>query len=355
MEKAEPVRVMILRSSLIFLLLLSSGCALILPEPPTPVVIAVPEPEPESESTPTPTIAESPKVEPAPVIVPAREPEPVSPHVAVVLSESLPSYTNVVAELVPYLEDFAVYDLADGSRSPRQAFAAIAESDAQVVVAIGLYAAKVARSFATVPVVFSQVFNVEDNDLVSDEIKGVAVLPPLDLQVEAWREMDPGIRNIGAILGEGHEDLIAEAELAMKERGIKLHYAIAHSDRETLYLFNRLIRDIDGFVLFPDNRILSRAVLTEVMTDASRHRVQVAVFNEKLLELGATFSASSVNSNIADTITIALNEILDGSIDDVAPMSPLSEIRIQTNPAMVQKFGLDLSGVEIGNSVADVQ
>ena len=349
MEKSEPVRVMIVRSSLIFLLLLLSGCALIFPEPPPQVVTTDPEPKP------APTIEVAPVVEPPPIVAPIREPDQVSPHVAVVLSDSVPSYTNVVDELLPYLEDYSVYDLADGSRSPRQAFAAIAESDAQLVVVIGLYAAKVARSFATVPVIFSQVFNVEDNDLVSDEIKGVAVLPPLDLQVEAWREMDPGIRNIGAILGEGHEDLIAEAEQAMKERGIKFHYAIAHSDRETLYLFNRLIRDIDGFVLFPDNRILSRAVLTEIMKDASRHRVQVAVFNEKLLEHGATFSASSVNSNIADKITITLNEVLDGNIDDVAQLTPLSDIQIQTNPAMVQKFGLDLSGVEIRNSVADAQ
>ena len=48
-----------------------------------------------------------------------------------------------------------------------------------------------------------------------------------------------------------------------------------------------LIRDIDGFILFPDNRILSRSVLTEMMADANRHRVQVAVFNEPLLEFGA--------------------------------------------------------------------
>lgn len=349
MDKLEPVRVMISRSSLIFLLLLSSGCALILPELPPPVVTTIPEPEP------APTVAVPAVTEPVPVVVPTREPEPVSTHVAVVLSDSLPSYANVFAELVPYLEDYSVYNLADGSRSPRQAFAAIAESDAQLVVAIGLHAAKVARSFATVPVIFSQVFNVEDNDLVSDEIKGVAVLPPLHLQVDAWREMDPGIRNIGAILGEGHENLIAEAELVMKERGIKFHYAIARSDRETLYLFKRLIRDIDGFVLFPDNRILSRTVLTEIMTDASRHRVQVAVFSESLLDLGATFSSSTVNSNIADKITIALNEILAGNIDDVASLIPLSDIRIQTNPAMVQKFGLNLSGVDMGNSVADAQ
>ena len=352
MAKSEPLRMMLFRSSLVLLLLALSGCALLFPEPPPPDVTTVPEQEP---APPAPPIEVAPVAEPAPVIEQRAEPRLVSSHVAVVLSESLPAYADVAAELTHYLEDYSVYDLADHNRSPRQAFAAIAESDAQLVVTIGLYAAKVAKTFATVPVIFSQVFNVDENDLVSREMKGIAVLPPLDLQVAAWRDLDPGIRNIGAILGDGHEELISAADQAMKERGIKFHYAVAHSDRETLYLFNRLIRDIDGFLLFPDNRILSRTVLTEIMHGAARHRVQVAVFNESLLDHGATFSASADNANIAEKITIALNEILDGNLDDVDSITPLSEIRIQVNPAMVQKFGLNVSGLEIDNSMADAQ
>jgi len=353
-EKSELLQRMILRSSLVFLVLLLSGCALIFPEAPPPVA-TIPEAEPEPVPQPAAPINVPPVVQPKPTVEPPAGPAPVSARVAIVLSKPSPAYTDISSKLLAYLEDYSVYDLADRSRSPRQAFAAIAESDAQLVVAIGLHAAKVATSFATVPVIFSQVFNVNENGLVSDFIKGVAVLPPLDQQVNAWRELDPNIRNIGAILGEGHEDLIAEAEQAMRERGIKFHYAIAHSDRETSYLFKRLIRDIDGFLLFPDNRILSRTVLTEIMSDAARHHVQVAVFNESLLGHGATFSASSVDTNVVDTITIAINQILQGNIDDVAPLTPLSEIRIQTDPAMAQIFGLDASGVEIDNSVADAK
>ena len=350
-EKSEFLQRVILRSSLVFLLLVLSGCALKLPEPPPPVVTTIPEPEP------APVIDDAPVAQLPPIIrTPAvPEPEPVSARVAIVLSESKLAYTNISLKLLPFLEDYQIYELADRNRSARQVFAAIADSNAQFVVAIGLNAAKLAKSFATVPVIFSQVFNVQENRLVSDKVKGVAVLPPLDLQVEAWRGMDPNIRNIGAILGEGHEDLIAEAEQAMMARGIKFHYAIAYSDRETLYHYKRLIRDIDGYLLFPDNRILSRAVLTEMMSDAARHRIQVAVFNDSLLRHGATFSASSVDQDIADKITIALNEIVKGNIDEVAPVTPLSEIEIRTNPAMIEIFGLDVNGVQIGNSVADAQ
>jgi ABC-type uncharacterized transport system substrate-binding protein len=353
MEKSGLLQQLMLRSVLVILLLALSGCALIFPEPPVPEPTTIPEAEPEP--APAPAIEEPPPVEPAPVTKSPVVPQPVSARVAIVLTNLLPAYADVATKLVAYLDDYNIYDLAERNKSPRQVFAEIAESEAQFVVAIGLQAAKVARSFATVPVIFSQVFNVNENGLTSDNIKGVAVLPPLELQVEAWRGMDPKIRNIGAILGDGHEDLIAEADQAMSERGIKFHYAVAGSDRETLYHFKRLIRDIDGFVLFPDNRILSGAVFTEMMSDAARHHVQVAVFNESLLKHGATFSASSVDSNIADKITIALNEIDKGNIDDVAQVTPLSEIHIQTNPAMVEIFGLQVTGAEIDNSVAEAQ
>jgi ABC-type uncharacterized transport system substrate-binding protein len=351
MEKAELLQRMMLRSVLAILLLALSGCALLVPETPAPV----PTPQPAPEPQPAPQVEESPVVKPAPAIKALPVPQPVSARVAVLLSNSLPAYTNVADKLATYLDDYTIYDLADRNRSPRQVFAAIAESEARFVVAIGLGAAKLARTFSTVPVVFSQVFNVTENSLIADSIRGVSVLPPVDLQVEAWRGMDPNIRNIGAILGDGHEDLIAEADRVMSERGIKFHHAIANSDRETLYHFKRLIRSLDGFILFPDNRILSRDVFTEIMSDAARHHVQVAVFNESLLKHGATFSASAVDSNIADKITIALNQIEDGNIEDVAALIALSEIRIRTNPAMVRVFGLDISGVEIDNSVAEAQ
>ncbi len=353
MERSELLQRMMLRSLLVSLFLALSGCALVSPEAPPPAPATIPEPEPAPE--PAPSVEAPPAVKPAPVMESPPLPEPVSARVAIVLTDSLPAYKNVAAELVAWLDDYRVYDLANRSRSPRQVFAEIAESDAQFVVAIGLHATKVAKSFANVPVIFSQVFNVSENGLVSDKIKGVAVLPPLNMQVAAWRQMDPKIQNIGAIIGEGHEDLIAEAEQAMSERGIKFHYVVARSDRETLYHFKRLIRDIDGYLLFPDNRILSREVFTEIMSDAAQHRIQVAVFNESLLKHGATFSATAIDSNIADKITIAINEIDKGNIDDVASLIPLSEIRIQTNPAMVEIFGLQVIGLQVGSSVAEVQ
>jgi ABC-type uncharacterized transport system substrate-binding protein len=294
---------------------------------PEPVVIPEPEPEPE------------PVVEPAPE--PEPEPQNIEPLVAVVLSDRTPAYNDVAAALETYLDNHEVYDLSETDLTARTAFAEIASSEASAIVAVGLPAARAARRFSTVPVVVGQVFNVSDSELLSDDVKAVAVLPPIGLQIDAWHEMDPSVRNVGAILGEGHEDLIAEADKAMQERGVKFHYAIASSDRETLYLFNRLVRDIDGFILFPDNRILSRSVLNEMMTYASRHRVQIAVFNEPLLDHGAMYVAGSVETDIAQQITAVLDQVLSGNIDAVPAITPLTKIDIQANPEVLQRLGLE--------------
>ncbi|MFQ6006891.1 MAG: ABC transporter substrate binding protein [Woeseia sp.] len=277
--------------------------------------------------------------QPSPAEPVRKAPPSLDTRVAIVVTNTMPAYTSVAAELASMLENHTIYNLADKSRSERELFFAVFEAQAQAVVAIGLHAATAAKSRSQVPVVFCQVFNVEDNELISNRVKGVAALPPLDLQVRAWRKHSPDIRTIGAIVGEGHESLIEEAAKATEAAGIDLHYRIANSDRETLYLFNRLADEIDGFWLFPDNRILSPPVLRQMFKDASRHGIQVAVFNNSLLNLGAAISSTSDAADIASTIVSVLVEIDSGGLDSIPDISPLTRMDIRMNDKVLKRFG----------------
>ena len=356
MEKTELLRTIAMRLSTIVALALLAGCTLLAPPaeepPPGPPPELPPAVEPEPEPPP-------PAPEPEPVVEPQPEPEPeppanIEPLVAVVLSDRTQAYVDVADAMSQYLNRYDTYDLSDRSQLPRDAFASIADSGAAAVVAIGLPAARAARRFATVPVVIGQVFNVNDGELLGDDVKAVSVLPPMARHIEAWHDIDSSIRNVGAVLGPGHDALIEETDLALKARGVKFHYAVAESDRETLYLFNRLIRDIDGFILFPDNRILSRSVLTEMMNYASRHRVQVAVFNEPLLEHGAVFSASAVEEDIAENIVKALNQALSGNFADVPAITGLAEIEIRENPEVLDRLGLGYPTESVDTAIVEV-
>ncbi len=50
-----------------------------------------------------------------------------------------------------------------------------------------------------------------------------------------------------------------------------------------------------------------------------------------MLQMGASISVSSVASDIAKTITDVIRQIQAGKLAEVPPISPLSEILVQTN------------------------
>ena len=311
-------------------LLLLHGCALLQPEPvpevvgPAPEVVDIAEP-----------VVELP--EPAPEPQPrAVVPPPPPRQVAIVLSSRQPAYEDVAIELSARLEDVAIYDLDDRSQPPVLALRQINDSRTDAVIAIGLRAARSSVAMSQVPVIFSQVFNYSDHGLVTGNSRGVSALPPLDAHLDAWKKLDPTLARVGMIIGSGHETLLAEAEIAAQDHGVELQIREAGSDQETLYHFKRMIHEIDGFWLFPDNRILSPRVLTEILQQANRRHIPVAVSNEAMLRLGAAISVSTVAADIAATIVQVLERVRAGEIDAIPPLTQLSEVRVVTNEALMK-------------------
>ncbi len=327
-----------------------SGCTLLQPPANDSEPVIAPQLPPNPKRLPPQVDRDTPAPRPAPA--PVVEPEPAVPvedrlEAAVILSSRADAYVDIANALVDELGPIDIYELTDKSLTPAEMVESIRSSGAEVVIAIGFRAATFAAGIEDVPVVVSQVFNVNDIDLQSGNVKGVSVLPPLDLQIEAWRAMNPNLSSIGAILGPGHELLLQEAEQTAAANGVRFQYRLAQSDRETLYLFTRLVPDIDGFWLFPDNRILSTTVLRQMLTYASRHRVQVAVFNDSLLSLGATISATSVDADVAETIVRVANRLLEKDVASMPNVTGLSEIEIRRSVSETVLSEADLGSEDV--------
>lgn len=291
-----------------------------------------PEPEPVD---PEPVVVEAP---PAPVAEPAPEPEPepvvavpvvsTPPPIAIVLSSGQPAYRDVAVELAAYFTDHAVYDLSDESLPPIAVLRSINDSDSSAVVAIGLRAAQSSIAASDVPVVFSQVFNYQEHALLTPSSRGIAAVAPVEAQLAAWKKAEPDVSRIGIIIGEGHEQLLDDARKAAQKYEVELDIRNSNSDQETLFLYRRMIGEIDGFWLFPDSRVLSTRVLDEIFADAKRHDVTVVVPSDAMLKLGAAISISTVAADIAASIAKVLRRIHAGDIDSVAPITGLSEVRV---------------------------
>ena len=314
------------RCTLVVAAVAFSGCSILAPQPEQAPIAQEPEIVVES----APPITEPKTLTPDPA-VPA---PPPLPAVAIVLTSSQPAYADVAQELTRHFDNYDIYDLSDNSRSPVAVLRLVNDSDSGAVVAIGLRAAKSSVAMSSKPVVFSQVFNYQDHHLLGENSRGVTAIAPLDAQIAAWKEIEPGILNIGAIVGPGHADLITEAELAAARHGMELRVHVTNSDQETLYVFKRMVRDIDGFWLFPDNRILSGRALQQIMEEAQRQQVPVMAPNESMLQVGASISVSSVASDIANTIADVIRQIQAGNLGQVPPISRLSEVHVQTNDTL---------------------
>ncbi len=309
------------------ILLLVSGCATV--PPPAP-----PVPEPEVVAEPEPEI---PIIRPTPEPPPRPEIEIEPPTVAIVMTSRSPAYEDVAVALADHYETVSIYDLSDRSQPPVRAFRLINEDTNDVVVAIGLRAANSSVALSDVPVVFSQVFNYQDHSLLSERSRGVSATAPMAAQLAAWKEVQPELSSVGFVIGPGHDELIEDAELAAERYGVKLTVNVAGSDQETLYYFKRMVRDIDGLWLLPDNRVLSGRMLREMIDEANRHGVSVLAPNQNLLSIGAAISVSTVPGDIAGRIHEIVERINQGQLDAIAPMTALTEIRVEVNEALLRR------------------
>jgi ABC-type uncharacterized transport system substrate-binding protein len=209
-----------------------------------------------------------------------------------------------------------------------------------VVIAIGLPAARVARDKLNTPVIFAQVFNYQELLIAGKTMRGVAAMPPLDLQVQDWKKLDPKLRRMGLIVSKPHAELIAHAERAAASASLTMKHEISGSDRETLFLFKRLAPQIDGLWLVPDDRILSPGVLRELLSYAVSHGVRVCVFSDTLLQWGALMSASPTPADTARTLRRILDNMASGKTSSLPPLTQLSEVSIRVNTQVAGRLGL---------------
>jgi ABC-type uncharacterized transport system substrate-binding protein len=303
-------------------------------------------PEPATASQPVePAPARPPaaKAPPRPAAHTRAEPRSATREVLVLFESDTPEYAEVAkqlaASLTPARYHVAMTDLA-GSGGAGD-LAAAAKNERRIVITIGRKAADVARNkLSDAPMVFCQVFNYEDL-LGGGTVWGVEPLPPLGLQLRAWRTVDPLLKRVGLIVSAEHADVVAAAKEQALRAGVEIDAEMSASDRETLYLFKRLAPDVDGFWLFPDNRILSRDVLRELLSYAETHDVGVLVSNKSLLAWGALLSATSRPADVAGRVRDIVERIAAGSTRGLPAMTPLSAVELQLNPTVAARFGAD--------------
>jgi|GEM_PF-395550 len=315
----------------------------------------IPETKPEPASTPTPEPAEDAVSVPAtvdtvtaaPAPAPKAEPaieqiEIVPQSVAIILSNNTPGYTEIAEALQRQLGDrsheifYLNGDVATASAVAKQ----IHTSKHDRVVAVGLLAAQAVRPLRDKQVVFSQVFNHREHGLVAAHSKGVSVVPPPKLLFHVWRDIDPELGVIGIVTGPDHDGLITDIKREAEHAGIAVLYEQVESDKEALYVFRRMVPNIQGFWILPDNRILSPSVIKEIISYGRKHKKQVVGFSSMLLKLGALMSFENRSVDVAKTALSRFQRIAESTSIPGPEVLALTDMRIRINSDAVAELQL---------------
>jgi ABC-type uncharacterized transport system substrate-binding protein len=267
------------------------------------------------------------------------------PGIVVVQSDDSPAFAAVTNEITKkWKQEIEVYKLKDGLDLNGEIQQKVQYSNKQIVVAVGLPAALITRKLSGKKVVFCQVFNYEDYDLITSRMKGVSAIPPVAQQFQAWKKLDPSLTRVGVITGKNLRGLLQEAFAAAKDNQITLSHIEVGSDLEMLYAFKRLSPSVQALWLIPDNRVLSRKVLIDLLSAAYRQGKQVLVFGPQLLPLGGIMSVESDYADIANQVWA---RVRSAAAEDTPTISgvgilPLTKLKIKINAALIKRFGLTL-------------
>ena len=317
--------------------------------------VGVPQPKVTPDAKPKPAQTAKPKTTkpstPDSQAKPQPTPEPKSPlkptgtqalpHVAILVSNNNPAYTRVADELASRLQQRAkVYNLNGELNGSNKIVDQLQRSDQQQVVAIGLSAARAARRLSDKQVIFCQVFNFQDYELITPWMKGVSMVPQLSDLFRVWKALDPSLQQVGVITGNNHEHTIDQARRAAELHGIRVVHRVVGSDKEALYIFKRLAPEIQGLWLLPDNRVLSRQVIRTIMSYGVRQGKQVSVFHPQLLEVGGLISVKSRDSDIVTQVLARLNQAHGKEQIPGPDVAPLSKTQLLINAAMAKRLGL---------------
>jgi putative ABC transport system substrate-binding protein len=265
--------------------------------------------------------------------------------IIMLLSDDKPSVTGVAKAIsAAYGEKVETYNMLGSRRTENDIVQAIQNSGTKQVVAVGLLAAQLARQrLQSKQVVFCQVLNFEEFDLVTPSMKGVSGIPSLSSQFAAWKLLDPGLRRIGVITGKQARYMVQEAEAAARRNGLEIVHVEVPSDRAVPLAAQELYeKRINGLWLAPDSSILSQRAILDVMSYSVKNNLQVLAFSPALLKEGAVLSATPDFTEIARLVLDRLRKTADASALAGDAITPLATAKIVVNASAASRFGLSI-------------
>jgi putative ABC transport system substrate-binding protein len=274
-------------------------------------------------------------------------PEAAAMDIAILQSSDIAAYREATAGLKaagPIGAIYTEYDAQGDLELGRKLARKVQESDASLVVAVGLKAALAAKAeIVNVPIVYMMVLDPLKHQLRAANMTGTVLEVPLDRQLKIIRKFLPALHSLGTLYDPAKTaSRITEASRQASTLDFQLKGAPVESEKDLPQQLRTLLSDVDALWLMPDSTVLTNESIRFILESALARRIPVIGFAPEFTRLGALLSMSVNYGDVGRETGLLTKRILDGERQLPLHPLPIERLKITVNLKTAKFLGITI-------------
>src|SRR5437868_165412 len=217
-------------------------------------------------------------------------PESVALDIAILQSSDMAAYREAIAGLKatgPIGAIYTEYDVQGDLELGKKLARKVRESNASLVVAVGLKAALAAKvEIVDVPIIYMMVLDPLKHQLTTDNMTGTLLEVPLDRQLKIMRTFLPTLRRLGTLYDPAKTSArLKEAEKQAANSDFQLKGVPVESEKDVPQQLRTLLSDVEALWLMPDSTVLTNESIRFILESALARQIPVIGFSPEFTRL----------------------------------------------------------------------
>lgn len=267
-------------------------------------------------------------------------------EISIITSRDLPIYEQAYEGFKHiYKGEARRYDLQGDLRESEKVVGKIMEQPPDLIVAIGLLAATVAKdNFRKIPIVFCIVVDPERFSLTGENITGVTLSVPVSETLSQIRNLFPDVRTMGVLYDPRKSRFIVEEAYNLEKiLGFSMISQKVSSESDLPDAIRPVLLKSDLLWIIPDSTIITPDSIDYILLNSFEEQIPVITFSEDLVKKGALAALSPDYVSIGEQAGRLALSILSGKSPGSLSIQPADKTRLIINQKIAKKLGLSLN------------
>lgn len=265
--------------------------------------------------------------------------------IAIIKSSNLAPFNDAIVGFQTNCPgSIAEYDMEGNLERGHEITKKILENKPQVVLAVGVQAAAVARDdLKSIPVVFAVVANPESSGLVGvSNLTGVSLVIPVRTQLLTLKSIVPKVTRVGVIYNPRKTGaIIEEAFKAAKELGFVLIASKVDAKEDVPKALRAFSEGVDAFWMVPDPTVVSPESFRLILDFTFEKKVPFLAYAKPLVDQGALVSLAPSYSGMGAQACSIAKQVLGGASISKIPVAAPKGLELTFNLNTAKRIGVD--------------